>query len=59
MLFAAPKFPALNDWRRMSEGEQDALIGKMEATKRRKTLLRWGTVVLLCIVAAIAVGAMF
>lgn len=60
MLFATPRFPALDDWRRMSEREQDALIGKIEAAKRRKTLLRRGAIALVCVVVAvIAVGAIF
>ncbi len=29
------KFPEFDVWRAMSEGEQDALIAKMERTRRR------------------------
>jgi hypothetical protein len=29
-----PRFPAFDDWQRMSESEQDSLIAKMERRKR-------------------------
>jgi hypothetical protein len=37
-MLRAPPFPALDDWQRMSEPEQDALLARMEAARRRNTL---------------------
>ena len=36
MLSSTPAFPPFEQWQSMSEAEQDALIGRMEATQRRK-----------------------
>ena len=38
MLGSAPRFPALHIWQNMSESEQDALIAKIEAARRRRPL---------------------
>ena len=32
---AAPPFPAFDEWKRMSEREQDALLDRLEAKERR------------------------
>jgi hypothetical protein len=36
MLGSMPQFPTLDAWQRMDEGEQDALIARIEAAQRRK-----------------------
>ncbi len=35
---AAPSFPAFDEWQRMSEGEQDALLDALESKERRGRL---------------------
>ncbi len=49
MLKAAPSFPPIETWAKMSESDQDAIIQAMEISRRR----RWWTVPML---AAIAFG---
>jgi hypothetical protein len=39
MLGSAPRFPAFQAWKNMSEDEQDALLAKMEKTRRQRSLL--------------------
>jgi hypothetical protein len=39
MIGARPQFPAIDDWQRMSETEQDALLARMETARRRSALL--------------------
>jgi hypothetical protein len=39
MFGPAPRFPAFEAWQNMSEGEQDSLLARMEAARRRKTLV--------------------
>jgi len=34
----APSFPAFEDWKRMSQREQDALLDRLETAKRRGLL---------------------
>jgi hypothetical protein len=51
-----PSFPAFEDWKRMSERQQDALLDRLEAAKRRRSL---GTRLLMglgCAAAALAAG---
>jgi hypothetical protein len=36
MLSSSPAFPPIEQWQAMSEAEQDALIGRIETTRRRK-----------------------
>ena len=36
MLSSTPAFPPIDQWQAMSEAEQDALIGRIETTRRRK-----------------------
>ena len=38
MLRAAPSFPAFDEWQKMSESEQDALLASLEAGQRRGRL---------------------
>lgn len=33
---AAPSFPAFDEWQKMSESEQDALLDALEAGQRRR-----------------------
>ena len=35
---SAPSFPALDEWQKMSEGEQDALLDALESQKLRGRL---------------------
>ena len=39
MLGSAPRFPAFEAWKTMSEDEQDALLAKIEKTRRQRALL--------------------
>lgn len=39
---SSPQFPAFDTWQDMSESEQDALIGRLEAQKHRRLLRRIG-----------------
>jgi hypothetical protein len=39
MIGASQRFPAFEDWTKMTEPEQDALLSRMEAARRRKLLL--------------------
>jgi hypothetical protein len=45
MIGSAPRFPAFEDWEKMTEQEQDALLGRMEAARRRKSWLSWTAIV--------------
>lgn len=36
MIGSSPSFPAFDEWQKMTEKEQDALIGRIEAAQRRK-----------------------
>jgi hypothetical protein len=38
MAQAAPQFPSLDAWERMSEPEQDALLDRIERVRRRELL---------------------
>ncbi len=37
MIGSTPPFPAFDEWEKMSESEQDALIARMEAVRRRNS----------------------
>jgi hypothetical protein len=52
---SAPSFPAFEDWKRMSEREQDALLDRLEAARRRGARTTRLLIVLGC--AAVALGA--
>jgi hypothetical protein len=41
MLTDKPAFPAFDQWARMSEREQDALLMRIENARRRKRTLYW------------------
>jgi hypothetical protein len=51
----APSFPAFDDWKKMSEREQDALLDRLEATKRRRSFATRLLIGLGC--AAVVLGA--
>lgn len=54
---STPQFPAFDDWQRMSETEQDALLSRMEAARRRGAIAYRLLVALACAGAvAIAVA---
>ena len=36
----APAFPAFDEWQNLSESEQDALLDRLEATRKRGSLAR-------------------
>jgi hypothetical protein len=56
---AAPSFPAFDEWQKMSEGEQDALLEAVEAAQRRGPLLMRLLIALAGVgVAAAGVGAL-
>jgi hypothetical protein len=41
MLTNKPEFPELDEWTRMSDEEQDALLTRMESARRRIPWLFW------------------
>jgi len=45
MMGAPQRFPAFEDWTKMTEPEQDALLSRLEAARRRKLLLLWAAAV--------------
>jgi hypothetical protein len=53
---AAPPFPAFEDWQRMSEREQDALLDRLEAKRRRGPVALRLALGLGCIAAAAVVA---
>ena len=55
----APSFPAFEDWKRMSEREQDALLDRLEATKRRRTRGSRLLMALGCATVALVAGFVF
>jgi hypothetical protein len=56
---AAPPFPAFEDWKRMSEREQDALLDRLEAEKRRGAVATRLVIAIACVAAAAVVVAGF
>ena len=50
---AVPPFPGFEEWKRMSEREQDALLDRLEAKKRRGAISRLA-IGLGCVAAAAA-----
>jgi hypothetical protein len=52
MIGATPQFPAIDDWQKMSETEQDALLARMESARRRGTLLYRLLIALACTAAS-------
>jgi hypothetical protein len=55
MLSSSPAFPPIEQWQAMSEAEQDALIGRIETTRRRRRGLLRFVVGLACTVSAAAI----
>ena len=57
-----PHFPALDDWQKMSEGDQDALIESIEAAHRcnarNHRLITLGAGIAICAAAGFALHAM-
>lgn len=53
----APSFPAFDEWEKMSESEQDALLDRLE-TKRRGSLFKWVAAGLLGVAVCAAICAM-
>lgn len=53
MLRDKPSFPAFDEWTRMGEEEQDALLARMEVTQRRRSQFI-GLACCACLVAVLA-----
>ena len=49
----APSFPAFDEWQKMSESEQDALLDRLE-TKQRGSIMRWVLIGIIAFAAALA-----
>ena len=45
MIGAPQRFPAIEDWTKMTELEQDALLSHLEAARRRRLLQLWAAAV--------------
>jgi hypothetical protein len=56
MLGSAPRFPAFEAWKSMSEDEQDALLAKIEKTRRQRSLLFRAAIVAAIVAASIALA---
>jgi hypothetical protein len=52
----APSFPAFEDWKKMSEREQDALLDRLEAARRRSARTTRLLIGLACVGVALATG---
>ena len=52
----APSFPAFEDWKRMSEREQDALLDRLETQKRRSNLMARLLIAVGTVTVALAAG---
>jgi hypothetical protein len=53
-----PSFPAFDEWQKMSESEQDALLDRLETASQRGSTIRHVLVGVLCVAACAAAGAM-
>jgi hypothetical protein len=53
---SAPSFPAFDEWKRMSEREQDALLDRLETRKRRSVVATRLLIGLGCLLAMLAAG---
>ena len=51
MIGSAPQFLAIDDWQKMSETEQDALLARMETAQRRGILLYRLAIAMACMAA--------
>jgi hypothetical protein len=56
MLGSAPRFPAFEAWKDMSEDEQDALLAKIEKTRRQRSLLLRAAIGAAIVAASIALA---
>jgi hypothetical protein len=56
MLGSAPRFPAFEAWKTMSEDEQDALLAKIEKTQRQRALLFRASIGAAIVAASIALA---
>jgi hypothetical protein len=56
MLGSAPRFPAFETWKGMSEDEQDAFLAKIENTRRQRAMLLRALVGLLVVAACTALA---
>jgi CHASE3 domain sensor protein len=54
-----PSFPAFDEWQKMSESEQDALLDRLERASQPGSTIRTVLVGMLCVAACAVVGAMF
>jgi len=54
---ATPAFPAFDEWREMSESEQDALLDRFETVQRRGALASRSLVGLACAAGLALSGA--
>jgi len=52
---ATPVFPAFDEWQRLTESEQDALLSQLESVERRSTLVSRAFAALAC-TAGLAAG---
>ncbi len=52
---ATPVFPAFDEWQKLTESEQDALLDQFESAQRRSSLVSRGFAALAC-TAGLAVG---
>jgi hypothetical protein len=54
----APSFPAFDEWEKMSESEQDALLDRLETTKQRGSTIKRVVMGLLSVAVYAATCAM-
>ncbi len=52
-----PSFPAFDEWQKMSESEQDALLDRLETANERGSTIWHVLVGMLCVAACAVVGA--
>lgn len=54
---SAPSFPAFDEWEKMSESEQDALLDRLETAEQRGSIIkRWVQIGIGLVFAATLVG---
>ena len=54
MARTVPSFPAIQEWQRMSESDQDALLDRIETVRRRRRRLHVVLIGLVCVLTAAA-----
>ena len=57
MLGPTPKFPAFETWQGMSESEQDALLSRMEKTRRHRSMALVCGLAVVCTIAVAGIGS--